>query len=94
MLLLAISLHNECLVLVEGDEVSLIHEDLEIAEEHLARALSKILEVAGCAATMPCGRKWIGSWAEARMISRNLLSVRAIAKKVKRLETPKQEIAK
>lgn len=69
--------------------MSLIHEDLEIAEEHLSRALSKILDVAGSAARMPCGRSWIGSWTEARTVSRNLLSVRAIAKKIKRLETPK-----
>lgn len=67
-----------------------IADDLDKAEENLARALSKMLPYAGSAAELPSGKRWIGSWTEVRKTSSALLKVRSLAKRMRQLETPRQ----
>lgn len=69
--------------------MSLISEDLEVAEEALARALGKMLPLGGTGKRMASGYMWIGSWGDIRKVTSALLRVRALARYIRHLETPR-----
>ena len=68
-----------------------ISDDLASAEIYLARAVGKLSKVAGTAQVMPSGRKWIGSLSEYRKAVRLMLTLRELERRVRRIETPKQQ---
>lgn len=65
-----------------------IADDLEKAEHHLALALSKMLPYAGTGKELASGKSWFGSWHEVKKTTGALLRVRALAERLRYLETP------
>lgn len=67
-----------------------IADDLEKAEHHLAMALSKMLPYAGTGKELASGKLWLGSWGEVKKTAKALLRVRALAERLRYLETPRK----
>lgn len=67
-----------------------IAEDLEKAEHHLALALSKMLPYAGTGKELASGKRWFGSWHEVKKTTQAMLRVRALAERLRYLETPRE----
>ena len=68
-----------------------IADELEAAEEHLSRALGKLMPLAGTARRTQSGRLWVGSWGDVRTIVKLLLTLRRVAKRARDYETPRQK---
>lgn len=69
--------------------MSKIHEDLEIAEEALTRAVGKLLHHPG--GRMPNGFVWVGQMEEVRKGMSLLLKLQSLRKKVASYETKKEK---
>jgi hypothetical protein len=67
-----------------------IAEDLEKAEHHLALALSKMLPYAGSGKELASGKRWFGSWHEVKKTAQAMLRARALAERLRYLETPRK----
>jgi hypothetical protein len=68
-----------------------IADDLEKAEHHLAMALSKMLPYAGSGKPLASGKRWFGSWHEVSKTAKAMLRVRALAERLRYLETPRSK---